>query len=351
MPLKKVLIAYSSRPPIGEYLAKAFGRRGVTASVFHSDENTRFDRHVIHTVNKTLHNLRLLSKKSDLFEDHPLKHLNFRSSMLVEAVRRESPDLVLVIRGIRFREDALREVRKHAKVFGWWIEREERMDEAFAELPLYDRYFFMNSSSVEEGKRRGVGSKISLLHHSVDTDEFRPVETDKRYDWSFVGSWSEKRQAYIERALSVSSNCAIYGPKWRKKNLFNTSIRKAVKGNYIEGEALRSLYSGSKVVINVTNWGFGEGAARSGLNMRVLEVPACRACLLTDGSRDLEKVVRPGTHVAVYEGVDDFAKKLERLLKDPGERERIARDGFLHVTSAYTYDSVAKVLTEHYEVA
>ena len=37
--------------------------------------------------------------------------------------------------------------------------------------------------------------------------------------------------------------------------------------------------------MNITNWGLGEGAKRSGMTMRVLEVPATGAFLLTDGSQ------------------------------------------------------------------
>lgn len=348
MPLKKILIAYSSKPPIIEYLKRAFERAGVEAFGFYSEENTLFDRHVIHNVNKAAHNLRILPKNRDFFSAHPLAHLNYRSSNLLKRVNSISPDLVLIIRGIRFREDVLREIKSKTPVFGWWIEKEERMEEAFREIGLFDHCFFMNSSCVDEGARRGLSDKISLLHHSIDKEAFYPVDSEKRYDWSFVGGWSEKRQAFIERAVKVSAKAAVWGRRWRKKNLFNPSILKTVKGDYIEGDDLARLYSETRVVLNITNWGFGEGEKRSGMNMRVLEVPACGTCLLTDGSRDLKKMVTPGRHVIVYEGMDDFADKLKFLLENPGKREEVAKEGYLHVTSNYTYDHVARIIIERY---
>ncbi len=346
-PLRKVLIAYSSKPPIVEYLKKAFAGRGVEAEGFYADENHWFDRVVIRHVNKACHNLRVLSKDRGFFEAHPLRHLNYRSNGLSLKVKAFSPDLVVVIRGIPFREDALGEIRKNAALFGWWIEKEERMDEAFAEIGLFDHYFFMNSSCVAEGEKRGFNN-VSLLRHSVDTRAFRPIGSEKRYDWCFVGNWSDSRQRFIEAAVKVSGNGAIYGPKWRKRNSFNPTVRAAVKGDYIEGEPLTRLYNETRVVLNVTNWGLGEGNKRSGLNMRVLEVPACKAFLLTDGSRDLEAMATPGVHLGLYEGEDEFASKLAYYLENDGEREAIAEAGYKHASSNYTYDHVAGILTEKF---
>lgn len=348
MSLKKILIAYSSRPPIIEYLGRALRKRGVEVSFIFSDDNTWFDKTVIHHVNKTAHNLRLIPKTRNFFSSHPLAHLHFRSNNLLEKVRRTEPDLVFIVRGIRFRDDVMQEIRKRAAIFGWWIEREERMEEAFREAGLFDHYFFMNSSCVEEGRKRGIDN-ISLLHHSVDPETFRPVKMDKKYDWCFVGNWSPKRQSVIERALKVSKNGVIWGPKWVKNNLLNFSINRMVKGDYIDGAELVKLYNETRVVLNITNWGFGEGEKRSGMNMRVLEVPACGAALLTDSSKDLRNVVTPGRHVIVYESIGEFTDKLSYYLSNNGELEKIAAAGRAHVAANYTYDHVASAVIERFE--
>ncbi|MBI5970722.1 MAG: glycosyltransferase [Deltaproteobacteria bacterium] len=347
-PLRKVLTAYSSKPPIVEYLKKAFAARGVEAEGFYADENHWFDRLVIRHVNKACHNLRVLPKDKGFFDAHPLSHLNYRSGRLAKKVKAFAPDMVLLIRGIRIKEDALKEIGKNAALLGWWIEREERMEEAFAEINFFDHYFFMNSSCVEEAKKRGFNN-VSLLRHAVDTRAFMPLVRKTRYDWSFVGGWSPKRQRFIEKAQEVSGNGAIYGPKWRKKNFFNMAVSRLVKGGYIEGEPLTKLYNESKVVLNVTNW--GPGKDRTGLNMRVLEVPACKAFLLTDGSRDIEAVVTPGVHLGLYEGEEEFASKLAYYLKNGKEREAIAEAGYKHVSSNYTYGHVAGILTDKYNEA
>ena len=99
---------------------------------------------------------------------------------------------------------------------------------------------------------------------------------------------------------------------------------------------------------NVTNWGNGEGGRRSGMNMRVLEVPATGAFLLTDGSRELGEFLTTGTHVATYEGVDEFAARIEYWLARPDECARIAEQGRAHVAAHYSYDGLVHAFVERY---
>lgn len=340
----KILVAYFPKPPIIEYMKRAFEKKGIKVEGYYSDTNNWFDKYVIHYVNKTAHNLRLIPKSKVFFKDHPMAHLQYRSRKFLEKVQEYSPDLVILVRGWRITEEALTGIRKIAPVYGWWIEKEDRMEEPFKEAHLFDHYFFMNSSCVEEGVKRGF-KHFSLLHHSVDTKSFYPVECEKRYDWCFVGGWSPRRMAIIEKALKISKNGVIYGPKWLKKNPLNYALHKIVKSNYIGGDALAKLYGETKVVLNITNWG---GKDRTGMNMRVLEVPACRAFLLTDGSKDINNVITPGEHVVLYEDHAEFERKLEYYIKNEEERARIAERGYKHVVSFYTYDELVGRIIEVY---
>lgn len=342
-PLTRILIVYSSKPPIIDYLASAFQRVGIVTDRLYADQNTWFDKWVIRRINKQLHNLKVLPKNRDLFAHHPLAHKNFRSANLAQKVVEFKPDLVFLIRGISFNTDTLEGI---SPLFGWWIEKEERVEEALREIGLFDWYFFMNRSCVDIAEQRGHHN-VSYLGHAVDPEVFRPIPgSEKRFDLCFVGNWSPKRQEFIEAALRVTPNIAVYGGKWIKKNLTRPSVLRCIKGRYIEGEELTRLYNQSKVVLNVTNWGKGEGAKRSGMNMRVMEVPATGAFLLTDGSRELEDFLSPGHHIAVYEGKSEFLSQLEYYLGHDAAREEIAQCGMAHVCRHYSYDTVVQSIIQ-----
>ncbi len=343
--LRRVLIAYTSRPPIIDYLGRAFARRKIEMEAVYADENTWFDRQVIHRVNKLAHNFRLLPKSRNFFEDHPLSHMNFRSTRLGAAISRYDPDLVFHIRGLGFRPWALEGARVR---FGWWVEADERIAEALKEVPLYDRYFFINSCSVEAARRAGH-QHSGYLSHAVDPDVFRPLAgAAKSLDFCFVGLWSPKRQRYLEAALEVSENAAIYGPKWFRKTFQDRRFRRAVKGRFVAGEALVRLYSRAKIVINVTEWGAGSGARRSGMTMRLFEVPASGALLLTDRSAETDLAVTPGEHVVTFADLPEFKAKLGHYLEHAAERERIAKSGMEHVRLHHTYDHMVDRLVSSY---
>lgn len=346
MTLRRVLVAYTSRPPIIEYLRSAFARRGIEVRGVYADENTWFDRFVIHRANKLAHNFRIIPKSRNLFDDHPLSHMNYRSRRLHEAIAAWDPDLVFLIRGLGFRKWALEGARTK---FGWWVEADERVAEALGEAPWYDRYFFINSSSVEAAKAAGYGH-AAYLPHAVDPTVFRPLpDVTKDLDFCFVGLWSRKRQQYIEAALDVTRNGAVYGPKWLRKTFRNPRLRRIVKGRYIGGGALVQLYNRTKVVINVTEWGAAAGAKRSGMTMRLFEVPATRTLLLTDSSADIHLAIEPGRHVATFEDLEEFRRKLAFYLAHAEERERIGEEGLQHVRTSSTYDAMAERLISAYE--
>ena len=164
--LKKVLLVYSSKPPIMQYLASAFSRKGISTEMVYANANHWFDRYIIHPANKMLHNFRIIPKDKSVFSDYPLSHKNYRSSNLRKTYQLFNPDMVLIIRGIGFQRNILKEIRKRTLLFGWWIEKEERIEEALGEINLFDWYFFINSSCIDIGTKRGFqisACSITLL--------------------------------------------------------------------------------------------------------------------------------------------------------------------------------------------
>jgi hypothetical protein len=346
--LQRVLIAYTSKPPIIQYLSAAFARRGIEVMSVFADENTWFDRLVIHQLNKLAHNFRIIPKSKNFFENRPASHMNFRSARLRDAIAAYDPDLVFHIRGLGFREWAFHGARRK---FAWWVESDERVSEALGEVWWFDHYFLINSASVAAAHGAGY-VQASYLPHAVDASVFRPLPgVVKDIDFAFVGLWSEHRERFLDAALEVSQNGALYGPKWFRKTFHDRRFRRIVKGSYIAGEPLVRLYNRAKVVINVTSWGAKGGESRSGMTMRVFEVPATGSFLLTDPSTELGLSLKPGVHVDTFSDVDDFQKKLRFYLDHAAERQRIAMQGMQHVRVHHSYDAMVDSIIATYEAA
>ena len=345
-PLRRVLLYYVTRPPIMEHLRKAFARRGVEATCVDEHVNTRIDRFVFHTINKQAHNFRILPKDRVWFAEHPLTQRIWREKVLLDTFRDFRPDMALMLRGLfGIRAATLETIRREARLFGWWIESDDRRESALEQAPLYDRFYFMNSSLHREAVKRGL-DHTAILHHAVDSEGFFPVDgIRKDIDLCFVGSWSESRQAALLKAYTVTRNIAICGRNWRKR-LRGHPLRRSVVEEYLSGHALVMLYNRSRIVLNHTGWGDLE--SRSGFTMRILEVPACGSLLLTDFSEDMTPFVTPGEHVVVYRTLEEMAARIGELLANPGLRAGIERAGQDRVRNHFGYGAVVDRLAEDY---
>jgi spore maturation protein CgeB len=76
---------------------------------------------------------------------------------------------------------------------------------------------------------------------------------------------------------------------------------------------------------------------KGAVNQRVFDVPACRAFLLTDARRQMERLFEPGREVAVYQHPDEIGELTARYLADPAARERLAAAGHRRLLAEHTY--------------
>jgi spore maturation protein CgeB len=223
------------------------------------------------------------------------------------------------------------------------------MRDASTGMDRFDWYFMLSRSCMTLVRELGH-TQVSYQPHSVDFDIFHPEHRQShtkthKYDVCFVGYWSKKRQKFMEAALEVTRNIAIYGPKWRARNWSQWSVLRCIKGKYIFGAPLTHLYNRTAVVLNITNWGDTGDRPRSGMNMRVMEAPACGAFLLTDASLELGEFLTPGVHLATYDNLDHFQSQLAYYLDNPEQREKIAQQGLQHIQKGgFTYDAFVSTI-------
>jgi spore maturation protein CgeB len=344
-----VLIAGNSeRPPVMAAMAAAFERLGIESRRFYTQScNTWYDRLWIHTINHYAHTLRLIPKSVDLFKGHPKSHVLYRNRMLVEACREFKPDLVFLTRGLRYTIEAIKELREMSTVFCWYTEAEFRYPEVEPEMPFYHRTYFFSSAGLDFAAARGY-TNVGLLQHAVDTSKFRPLNLPQVYDWCFVGQWHPRRQQYLEALAEVSKNYAIYGPRWRKRVWRRPSLWWHIKAPGIWEEDLTRLYNRTRVVINVNTWG-DEKQGGSGVNLRLLEAPACGACLLTDYAKDAARLLVPGEDLVCAASVKEMQENLAALLADAARRERIARSGYQKASKVRSYDDMVAQICEDWQ--
>ena len=324
--LKSILIVSQGHPPLGRYLADAFKTQGVDAVVFSTDQNTWFDKWIIHPVNKQLHNLRILPKGKNVWVNHPWAHRNYLETQFQQQLSQQQPDLILAVRGSTYCEHTLKTTQ--AVKFGWWVEPSNRVHEIQPELPVFDWCYSMNEESLAAFRADGFNT-CSYMPHMFSNEEFFPVEgVEKSLDLVFVGNWNPRRQRYIDAAMEVTNSIVLYGKDWLKKNWRNPKYWRAWKGRLIQGQPLNHLYNRAKVVLNVTQWEPGADGRASGMNMRFFEVPATKSLFMTDRVDEAGSVFKPNSDFIDFGDVADFKEQLRQMLSDAQRRNAVAEQGY-----------------------
>jgi len=95
---------------------------------------------------------------------------------------------------------------------------------------------------------------------------------------------------------------------------------------------LPGLYNRTKVNFNATSRQMKEG-----VNQRVFDVPACGGFVLTDWTRQLERLMEPGREVLAYRKGEEIPDLVEKALRDDEFRQKIAVAGRRRALKEHTY--------------
>jgi spore maturation protein CgeB len=223
-----------------------------------------------------------------------------------------------------------------------------------------------------------AGLKTFVIYHAFAPEllsTFKPAQ-EKRFDLFFAGSvysgpglHNQRRQLLeelvkneIDLALFASSSSAHPIKELARWSLskFNEClalpgrlgqvrghrfprIRDPLRSHMrapLWGDSMLEATSAAKVVLNNHVDAAGEFAA----NMRLFEATGLGACLLTDRKKNLTDIFRVGSEVIDYSSPAECAEKTIWLLKNPKEREAIAKAGQRRTLSDHTYQRRAAEL-------
>jgi spore maturation protein CgeB len=342
----RVLISYffgKETIPLGASCAAGFRELGWEVHCFNSQAESPVNRYFLKWVNKFIRFFGLRSV--DVSRRTPWGNHNYRQLQLEKAVATFHPDILLVIRGNSFDNEVIQRLKSHYGIkhtVGWWVKDPRTSNEMLEDSRIYDHYFCIH--------RFGYGEKDNIHYLpalGVDRALYRPLPGEKiyRHEVVFVGGWSPRRQEMMDALLDLPVE--IYGPGWRKRrNWFNPKLREKVKASRIWGEDLIVLYNQAKIVLNITSW----DPNRTGLNLRVFDVPATGAFLLTDYSEELAQHFKLGVELDSFSTPEELRQKIIHYLSHDPERTIIAKAGYQAVLGLESYTDKMRNLLEMIEV-
>ncbi len=348
MPNNRVLISYffgDDMIPLGGSCARAFRNLGYDVYCFNSQMESGLERTLLRPILRPVNKLiRIAVPKADIGGRLPISQVNYKKTMIRKAVSQFRPKWVFIIRSHQFVDEELVEGLKRdygvEKVFAWCVDGPMDFPGLLEDAAIYDHYFCTH--------KYGYDPKADRIHYlpaygmdfSLYRNLFVNAKRSYQHEIVFAGGYNRRRLEILNGLLHLPVE--IYG-KWKRKNRFNLALMKHVKGKGIWGTELVNLYNTSKIVLNVSGW---DPSQYSGLNLRVFDVPATGAFLVTDYSPELEEYYRIGEEIVCFDSTEELADKLVYFLKNVSEREAVALKGYQRALRLPTIGDRMKSLIE-----
>jgi spore maturation protein CgeB len=200
-------------------------------------------------------------------------------------------------------------------------------------IPGYDVYLSFTGGPTLTRLERQLGAPAArALYCSVDPAAYRPAGAAKRWDLSYLGTYSPDRQPTLERLLiEPARRCpdrrfVVAGPQYPGDIDWPANVERI---EHLPPAEHAGFYDASRFTLNVTRADMI--AAGWSPSVRLFEAGACGTAIVSDRWDGLDSLFAPGSEILL---ADDTAD-IERALAG-ADAAAIGRGGQARVLAAHT---------------
>lgn len=257
-------------------------------------------------------------------------------------------DVIFIMMGKYIYPDTLYGLKKHAKLLVNWstddiFNPRSSSSNVIKSASLYDLIFSPRPHLFDEFNAIGAKSVklIDWYPHPELLDTNRcGLDVEKKYDASFVGSWSRYRENTLTPLLTQTNRLAVFGWGWVNKVSRNFHNKNFECNSAVSMLTMREIFKVSKVNINILT-----RENRDTTNLRNFEIPATRSFQLAERSEDLLRLFDEDKEVVCFSGGEELKSKCDFYIKNDTSREKIAQAGYERVlNSSHTLNARLKLV-------
>lgn len=214
-------------------------------------------------------------------------------------------------------------------------------------IPGYDVYFSFTGGPTLSRLQDQYGSPQALaLYCSVDAERYRPLPVEKRWDLTYLGTYSDDRQPTLETLLIETARAcpekrfAVAGPQYPADIAWPANVERI---EHLPPAEHAGFYSASRFTLNVTRADMI--AAGWSPSVRLFEAGACGTPIISDRWSGIEDVLEPGRAIILADTTQDVIAALNQDATSLGDTARAA------VLGAHTAECRAAQLERDLEQA
>lgn len=191
-------------------------------------------------------------------------------------------------------------------------------------IPGYDIYFSFTGGPTLTRLEQEFGSPCArALYCSVDIAQYQPLPLPKRWDLSYLGTYSDDRQPTLERLLlETARRCpdrrfAVAGPQYPDAIDWPDNVERI---EHLPPARHAEFYSASRFTLNVTRADMI--AAGWSPSVRLFEAAACATPIISDKWNGIDDLFEPGSEIILADTTDEVTAALAQDAAAMGERAR-----------------------------
>ena len=181
-------------------------------------------------------------------------------------------------------------------------------------IPDYDVYLSFTGGPTLDLLESKYGSPAArALYCSVDPAAYQPLDVPKRWDLTYLGTYSPDRQPTLERLLiEPARRCperrfAVAGPQYPDDIDWPANVERI---DHLPPSEHAAFYSASRFALNVTRADMI--AAGWSPSVRLFEAAACGTPILSDRWEGLDALFPEGSAIILADTSDDVVDALTR---------------------------------------
>lgn len=193
-------------------------------------------------------------------------------------------------------------------------------------IPGFDIYFSFTGGPTLVRLEEEFGSPCARpLYCSVDTARYRPLDVPKRWDLSYLGTYSPDRQPTLDRLLLAPARrrpdlrFVVAGPQYPQDIDWPANVERIA---HLPPAEHAEFYAASRFTLNVTRADMI--AAGWSPSVRLFEAGACATPIISDRWRGIDSIFEPGEQIVLADGPEDVLAALDGSARTIGLAAREA---------------------------
>jgi spore maturation protein CgeB len=253
---------------------------------------------------------------------------------LRDVIKNQKFDLLIVVRGEHLYPETISFLKRHIPMVVNW-----NSDDLFNKLNgsrfikdsfrLYDIHFSPRRDLKMEYLDKGA-KRFEFINWYYRDEAVIPksliLGNNYKYDLSFVGSWSKRRNQILYSLPDCDLN--IFGWGWKKKQELKDKLNFKIN-NHVSIREMMKIYSQTKININILT-----KENRDSINLRNFEVPIAGGFQISERTEEILNMFEEDKEIVLFSSNEELSSKIHFYLKNENSRDKIRIAGYHKVLNS-----------------